>query len=135
MSRSTLGAIALRFALVVILCAGCGGSTTPAPVVSGPGSPSASSGFGLPTFSPVPTPTPEDPAQLYARIERQVEQIRGLTASAPVTPELLDAAGLQDRLLARFDKDNPPALVTAQQQLYQALGLFPAGDSLHDDLL
>jgi hypothetical protein len=136
MNRSAVGAIASRVALVVVVFAGCGGSTdTSAPAASAPSGLSASPGITLPTYSSGPTATPEDPAQLYARIERQVEQIRGLTATAPVTPEVLDDAGLRARLLARFEKDNPPAQVAAEQQLYQALGLFPADASLRDDLL
>ena len=84
-----------------------------------------------PTSTAQPTPSP-DAATVYAEIERQVQQIRGLEAKKPVTPALLDEVQLKRNMTAQFDKDTPPAVVAATEKLYQLLGLIPAGSSLRD---
>jgi hypothetical protein len=77
------------------------------------------------------TPTP-DPATVYADIEAQVERIRGLAATTPVTPTLLDEAGLKRNMTASFDKSNPPDAIAASQRLDELLGLLPPDASLRD---
>ena len=110
----------LAACLLLVAC----GSSSPSP--SPTASPSA------PTASPGPaTPTP-DPAGVYAAIEAQVQQIRGLTAKKPVTPILLDAATLKKNMAASFTKDNPPDVLAANQQLMELMGLIPKGASLSD---
>jgi hypothetical protein len=69
---------------------------------------------------------------VYARIEQQVQDIRGLTATVPVEPDVIDPAALATILRARFDKDNPAAFLAASQRLDRALGLIPADGSLKD---
>jgi hypothetical protein len=109
--------------LVVLLATGCGTSTlstspspTPSPSVLTAG----------------PTGTPESPADVYARIERQVEAIRGLPAKVTVDPVILDQAALDAALRAQFDKDNPAADITAAERVDRALGLIPADASLKE---
>ena len=78
-----------------------------------------------------PSPTP-DAAAIYAVIESQVEQLRDLRATTPVQPILLDEAGLQRNIAASFAKDNPAAIVAANQRLLELMGLLPPGSSLAD---
>jgi hypothetical protein len=116
--------------LVALLAAGCG----PAIASPGSGSPTATGQPGptLPLYSPGPTATPEDPVVVYARIEQQVQDIRGLSATAPVRPKILDAAGLTTSIRQHFDRDNPAALIAATERLYRGLGMLPADASLKD---
>jgi predicted small lipoprotein YifL len=106
-------------ALVAFLCvtlAACG--------IAGPTArPSA------PTASPT---TPPDPATVYAAIEEQVRAIRGLEEKAPVQPKVLDEAALSAYVKEQFRKDNPEALVKANERMLKVLGLLPADASLED---
>ncbi|MHB8460810.1 MAG: hypothetical protein ACYDB6_12245 [Candidatus Limnocylindrales bacterium] len=122
---------------LVVAIGGCG-PTAVAPIGSGGAAPQSSSPVSGPTlepYSPAPSGPPEDPAVVYARIEGQVVQIRGLAALAPVSPKILDAAGLAAELRASFDEENPPAVIAGEQALYRDLGLFPRDRSLKDELL
>ena len=76
--------------------------------------------------------TPEDPAAVYARIEAQVQQIRGLKAKTTVDPIVLDQKALDDALRTQFDKDNPAPFIAATQRVDRALGLIPPDASLRD---
>ena len=119
-----LRVIAVAASVLAVVASGCGAlgnAASPTPT--------------LQPYSPGPSATPEPAAEVYARIEQQVQQIRGLTALAPVDPKVLSTADLATELRSRFDKDNPPALIAGEQKLYQALGLLPAGASLKDLLL
>ena len=109
--------------LIALVATGCGTSVP---------SPSAA-----PTAAPTvqtagPTGTPETPADVYARIERQVEAIRGLPAKVTVDPVILDQAALDAALRANFDKDNPAAAIAATERVDRALGLIPADASLKE---
>jgi hypothetical protein len=117
-ARSIVLAVAAVFAF---LAAGCGATT-----------PNASPTPTLAFYSPGPSATPEDPAAVYARIELQVQQIRGLKAKVTVDPVVLDQQALDDALRTQFDKDNPAALIAATQRIDRALGLIPADASLRD---
>ncbi len=117
---------------LALVAAACGSSTTSA-------SPSASVAASPPdTAAPsgsAPSATPSegvDPKTVYATIEAQVQELRGLTAKNPVDPKLLDEATLKTNLAASFARDNPPELVAATQRLYELLGLVPPGTSLKD---
>ncbi len=116
--------LSVAAAFLLAACGTANGSATPssAPTTAGP--------TAAPTTA-VTTPPP-DPATVYAQIEAQVQQIRGLTAKKPVDPKLLDEAKLKANVTASFEKDNPPALVDANERLYRLLGLIPAGTSLKD---
>ncbi|HTC86316.1 MAG TPA: hypothetical protein VK656_06405, partial [Candidatus Acidoferrum sp.] len=123
--RFGIGVAALSIAL-----SACGNATTtPAQTASLP-----SGSLDIPSNSAGPSPTPEDPAAVYARIEQQVVAIRGLDLKSPVTPRLLDDAGLAKELASRFDANYPPAEVAAEQALDVGLGLLPADMSLRDEL-
>ena len=82
----------LLLLVALFVASACAPSVAPPGIGSPtPGEPPDAS---VPFYSPGPTPTPEDPAVLYARIEQQVQEIRGLKAKAPVSPKVLDEAGL-----------------------------------------
>ena len=118
----------LALALAVVV-AGCGPSITD---VASNGTSSASPALTLEPYSPGPSASPEDPAVVYARIEGQVETIRGLTTKAAVDPIVVDAKALEATLRARFDKNNPPAFIAATQRVDRGLGLIPADASLEE---
>ena len=119
----------------IVLLVACGSSTSSG-APSTTGRPTAAPSSAAPSASVAPTtavasPT-EDPATVYARIESQVQEIRGLTAKKPVDPKLLDEAQLKKNITASFEKDNPPDVIAANERLYRLLGLIPAGTSLKD---
>ncbi len=93
--------------------------------------PSASAGPSLPTASPSPTPF-VDPAIVYSTIEDQVLALRGLAAKSPVAPIVLDEAGLRKLVGELFRKDNPEALIEANERMLKAFGLLPPDESLAD---
>ncbi len=119
--RRALRRAAVLVALAAIVAA-CGSSSATV-------SPSPSEASVAPSVPATPTP---DPATVYAGIEAQVQQLRGLSAKTTVEPTLLDEAGLKRNMTVAFDKSNPAAIVDASQRLYELLGLIPAGSSLHD---
>jgi hypothetical protein len=119
--RRALRSAAVFFALGAIAAA-CGSSSATV-------SPTPSRASAAPSVPATPTP---DPAAVYAAIEAQVQQIRGLEAKTPVAPTLLDEAGLKRNMTASFDKSNPPETVAASQRLYELMGLIPPGTSLRD---
>lgn len=126
--------VALAVAAIVAACA----TSIPATGSSAPTSPSgatslppASAGPTASSTAAAPSPTP-DAAAIYAAIESQVEQLRDLQATAPVQPILLDEAALQKNIAAGFAKDNPAAIVAANQRLLELMGLLPPGSSLTD---
>ena len=123
-SRQTRAALAGL--LVLVLVAGCG-TTGPSPSASPTASPAPSTSPVGPTASPTVTP---DPTTVYATIEEQVRAIRGLEAKAPVNPQVLDDAGIKKYVKESFAKDNPPAVIAANERLLKAMGLLPADASL-----
>jgi hypothetical protein len=126
--RSRGSARGLAAVLLSVLLAACGNATITAGPTTATPSPT------LATASAGPSATPEDPLAVYARIEQQVQQIRGLTATTVVTPQILDSAGVAKELNARFDEGNPAGTLASEQQVYEALGLLPTGISLRDEL-
>jgi hypothetical protein len=145
------GLAALVIALLVAAC----GSPTPTP---GPtAAPSASPGAEpSPAESAAPNPSPSasaeaagcDPAQarpespapdtgdpnadVYATIEGQVTELRGIAASSPVERGVFDTPGLCAYITSSFEKDNPAALVRDTESLFKALALMPQDESLRD---
>lgn len=115
---------------------GCGptGPVTPAatsPTATSTGTPAeATPGASGPSSPPTTGPSATaPPAAAYAAIERQVEQLRGLTATRPVDPRLIDDVGLQaytQKALASI----PAGRVEASGALLKALGLLPADANL-----
>ena len=90
-----------------------------------PGSPAPSSG----TATASPSASPDD-ASVYAAIEAQVQELRGLKAKRPVDPKLLDEATLKTNIETSFLKANPPEQLAATQRIYELMGLVPAGTDL-----
>jgi len=117
--------------LAVLLLLGCG--------INAP-SPS-------PTPSPTPTPTPAassspsasaspassaDVDAVYDAIEEQVIEIRGLDPARDVARKVIDEAELRTLITEQFDEETPPEYVAANERLYKALELIPAGSDLRE---
>jgi len=127
-NRSGLPAAWALVIAALIAIAACGPSVAvPSPTSSA--APTSSSTATGP--SPSPT-TPPDPATIYAAIEPQVVEIRGLTPKASVEPKLLDDAGIKKLVKDSFSKDNPPEIVAANGRLLTMLGLLDPTASLQD---
>jgi hypothetical protein len=124
-AASRLALLALLALLAVTACSPAVAVPTPSPSAA----PIASQAAGGPSSSPTTGP---DPATVYAAIEPQVVQIRGLTPKASVQPKLLDDAGLKKLVQDSFSKDNPPEIVAANGRLLKALGLLDQAASLQD---
>ena len=56
-------------------------------------------------------------AQVYAEIEAEISRIRGLEATDPVDPIVLDDQGIRDLAEKIFREDNPTELVAANERL------------------
>jgi hypothetical protein len=119
----------LALALIASLLAACGSNT---PTSASPGSPTASPGSSATeTQSPAATPgSSVDNDAVFASIEGEVQQLRGLTQRSPVSRRILNEDQLKSVILASFDKSNPTALVAANEQIEKALGLLPPDASL-----
>lgn len=149
--RLTGGLVALVVALVV---AACGSSNpTTAPATTGPTPPATAAPTDAPATAP-PTAAPSsspiasvcdesvtggpaataganDPnAAVYAEVEGQVQDLRGIAATAPVARGVFDTPSLCAYLREGFRKDNPEELVKGTETLYKELGLMPQDDSL-----
>jgi hypothetical protein len=126
--------LATLAAVVVLLVAACG-SSTPTPSAS-PSTAATATPSRQPTAVPsgaAPSPAgSNDNAAIYSRIEQQVVAIRELQPKRPVTPTVLDDAGIKKLVADSFDKDNPPALIAANERIMKALGMIPADASLKD---
>jgi len=84
-----------------------------------------------PTVGGSPSAEPsQDAAQIYRTIEDQVVALRELKPKAPVNPTILDDAGIKKFIADSFSKDNPDAIVAANERIYKAFGLLPADASL-----
>jgi hypothetical protein len=114
---------------VLVIAAGCG-TTTVSPTT--PASPTATGPTPTVSATPGPSLSAADLAALYARIEAQVQQLRGLTARDAVTPKVLDEAALMAALRTSFEEDNPAPQLAAEERLLKALGLLPPDASLRD---
>jgi hypothetical protein len=117
------GAIpALAFALAIVVAA-CGSSTaTPSPTTVPTPSPTTAA-------SPGGSPSSADLA-VFAKIETQVEAIRGLVPTATVTPVLLDSAGIAAKLAALTKAETDHQAVANAGSLLIHMGLLPAGSNL-----
>ena len=110
------------------------------------GSPAPSASVG-PTSSPAisATPAPSTPAPsgdanaaIYAEIQAQVTEMRGLAPKRPVAPTLLTREELGDLLRTTIEEDAPPELLAAYERLYRGMGLMAADQRLatvYGDLL
>ncbi len=123
-------AIAVAALIVVASCGGTSSatptgaiSTSPSPAVTASAGPSDGSASASPAGSP-------DDASVYAAIEAQVQELRGLTAKTPVDPKLLDEATLKKNIEKSFLTANPPEQLAATQRIYELMGLVPPGTDL-----
>jgi hypothetical protein len=123
--RASGPALLLAFALTA---SGCG----PGPASSAPSSaPSIAPSSVASAASAAPSSGPSASAEAtFAAIESQVEAIRGLTASTPVRPVLLDPSGLADKLTAIDTAQTDHVALADESRLFVDLGLLPAGSSL-----
>jgi hypothetical protein len=127
-------ALAALGVLAVILAA-CqpAASISPSPsVLPTPAPPATSSPSASGSAAPSAPASPADLSATYAQIESDVRAIRGLEAKKPVDPVVLDDAGIKKITADGFKKDNPQAIVDANERLLKGLGLLPADASLGD---
>jgi hypothetical protein len=128
-ARPRLPRLVSLLAGLTLLVSACG---TSGPTGSPGASAAPSSGaVATPTASAAPTAV-ADLATVYASIEDQVIAIRGLQPKAKVDPKILDDAGIKKLITDSFAKDNPPAVVEANERILKALGLLPPDVSLTD---
>ena len=118
---------------VLIVVAACGGtsSATPTGAISASPSPAPTASVAPPdgSASASPAGSPDD-AAVYAAIEAQVQELRGLKAKSPLDPKLLDEATLKTNIEKSFLSANPPDQLAATQRIYELMGLVPAGTDL-----
>jgi hypothetical protein len=129
-----LAALAI-VAVLVAACQSAAPAVSPTPSPSANASPAATpSAPASSAASPAPSAagSPADLSATYAKIEGDVRAIRGLEAKKPVDPVVLDDAGIKKVTADGFHKDNPQALVDANERLLKGLGLLPADANLTD---
>src|SRR5438552_1848636 len=124
------GRVGALLAVIVLLINACG-VTTPSPSRQASPSPSASFAQASPATTG-PSPSAPDPAKVYATIEDQVVEIRGLQPKAPVDPKILDDAGIKKLVADSFSEDNPPDVIAANERILKAFGMLPPDASLTD---
>lgn len=119
----------LALLLAATLAVGCGTSVSPSPSATASPPPTGPSASGSPAGSASPGPS-VDPVAVYRAIEGQVQQIRGLRATSPVTPQLISPARMSQIVTNQATTESPPALIAAYEGLYKALGLIAPDASL-----
>lgn len=127
--RTARTALANLGILLAFLGAACGGPTPPIPPSPSPSPSPTPTRPPAPTPAASPTPAP-DPSVVYAEIADQVVAIRGLSLERPLEPHVLDEAAASERILAQFDRDNPPELLEPQERLLIGLDLLPPAADL-----
>lgn len=130
LNRNPLRRLPALLAALALVAAACGPATPTAtvrPSSTATSAPSPAASPPGPAASPTATP---DPATVYAAIEAQVVEIRGITPKTDVEPQILDEAELKVRMEKSFHEDNPAELVTANELLLKGMGLFPEDASL-----
>jgi hypothetical protein len=120
------------FVALMLVAAACGTSVSPAPTPGATPSAPASASPSAPPASPAPPTATPNPSAVYASVEADVEGIRQLQPKEPVDPTVLDSAALNKLITDDFARNNPPALVDANERLLKALGLMTAEQSLAD---
>ena len=130
-SRRALISLTAVLVLVVAACQPAALSVSPSPSASQTPAPTASPSAGG-SVTPSAPGSPADLSATYASIEDQVRAIRGLAAKKAVDPVVLDDAGIKKITADGFRKDNPQALVDANERLLKGLGLLPQDANLGD---
>ena len=126
--RLAAGTVAVLSGLIVVIVvlrggvapAGAAPSSSGALLASPPASVTAT---GLPSAS-------QDPQAGFARIEDQVERLRGLPAPNIGPPQLISRAQLEQELKASFAADYPVARQRADNLTLHALGLLKPGQDV-----
>ena len=129
-----LAAIAV-LAIAIAACQPASLSGTPSPSAAATPPATATPSASAPSATsaaPSAAASPADLSATYAGIEGDVRAIRGLQAKKPVDPVVLDDAGIKKITADGFAKDNPQAVVDANERLLKGLGLLPADASLRD---
>jgi hypothetical protein len=116
----------LALVLASVLIAAACGAPAPAPIAS----PTAATPSAPPS-SPAPAPT-RDLSAVYAEINRQVQEIRGLREIEPVHPRIVSPDEMAAILEKAVREETPPELLAATERLYRGLGLLPTDASLAD---
>jgi hypothetical protein len=127
--RRALVALSAAFVLVAAACQPAAPSPSPSspPSQTPPATTSPTPGGSVAPSAPA---SPADLSATYARIESDVRAIRGLQPKKEVDPVVLDDAGIKKITADGFKKDNPQALVDANERLLKGLGLLPADANL-----
>ena len=124
--RLVLAVVAL--ALAVAAC----GSSTQTPLSSSAPSPAvvASAAVASAAASASAGSSAESDQAVYAKIESQVEALRGLKHTRTVTPVLLDSAGVRDWLTRANAAQTDHVALANESRLFVHLGLLPTGSDL-----
>lgn len=123
-----LGALAVATVLAVVASA-CGNATPP------PSASASPSGIPSPSASATASPSAQGSGDLpavYAEINEQVRQMRGLEEKAPIEPTIVSLDEITDVIRTSFDEDYPADEVAADERLYHGLGLLPKDKKLKD---
>jgi beta-lactam-binding protein with PASTA domain len=90
-----------------------------------------------PTLEPTPElpgdgrpQTPPDTTELVDQVVRQVPAVRGLEAGQDVEYRFITPQEFRREFRRRFDQENPPDRVAAEEQMLKRLGLLPADADL-----
>jgi hypothetical protein len=118
----SLPALAFSLAFIVAACGSSGATPT-------------SGATSSPSAVPSAAATPGGSAvaanlAAFAKIEAQVEAIRGLTPTAAVTPVLLDSAAIGAKLAEINTTQMDHAALASESTLLVHLGMLPAGSDL-----
>ena len=124
-----------RLALLLVLsvvASGCGSAGIPtAPSSHSPLPPATATATATASVpATVSASTGQSDQATFAAIESQVQAIRELQPSAPVTPVLLDPTELRDKLTSINAAQTDHRAMANESRLYVDLGLLPAGSSL-----
>jgi len=124
-----------RLVALVVSAAVLAGCATSPPT---PSAPSTGAPTTPATSAPATSIAPATPAAsveaeaVYAQIESDVQAIRGLRLERPVTPKVVDAAGMRQVVTDELERSNPPDLWAPSERSLKALGLLPESASLKD---
>ncbi len=125
--------VTVVLAVVATLVVGCG---SPSPTGSPHATPAASAPtIRPPSASPVVSASAQNDGAIYAQIEAQVEQIRGLVAKRRLDPTLLDQEGVRDYLVQAFAREVDPQQLAETERIYKHLGLLKPDASLRQIVL
>ena len=109
--------------VALLVAAACGSSTRT-------GAPSPSGSATAPLSGTATAAPSQADLQIYATIETQVEGLRDLQPKTPVSPTLLDEAGVRHYMENAAQTENDHVALAMESRLFVHMGLLPAGSSL-----